>query len=196
MAHGPTYKVPFRRRREGKTDYRVRKKLVMSKKPRLVIRKSLKHLYLQLIEVKVNGDVVLAQANTKELSKYGWKGGTGNLPAAYLAGLLLGKRALSRGIKNAILDLGRYSITKGSRLFAALKGALDAGMDIPHSEEILPDEERIKGAHIAKYAIILQKENPSKYQAHFSNYIRMNLPPEKIVEHFEEIKNKIIKEVV
>ncbi len=195
MAHGPTYKVPFRRRREGKTDYRVRKKLVMSKKPRLVIRKSLKHLHLQLIEVKVNGDIVLAQANTKELSKYGWKGGTGNLPAAYLAGLLLGKRALSKGIKNAILDLGRYSITKGSRLFAALKGALDAGMDIPHNEEILPDEEHIKGVHIAKYAMLLQKENPSKYQAHFSNYIKMNLPPEKIVEHFEEIKNKIIEEV-
>jgi large subunit ribosomal protein L18 len=196
MAHGPTYRVPFRRRREGKTDYRLRKKLVMSRKPRLVVRKSLKYLYLQLIEARVNGDIVLVQANTKELAKYGWKGGTGNIPAAYLAGLLLGKRALSKGIKNAILDIGRYPATKGNRLFAALKGALDAGMEIPHGEEILPDEERIKGVHIAKYALLLQKENPSKYQAHFSNYLRMNLPPEKIVEHFEEVKNRILNEAI
>lgn len=194
MAKSCTYRVPYRRRREGKTDYRLRKKLVSSKKLRLVIRKSLKHLYLQLIEAKVDGDRVLVQANTKELSKYGWKGGTGNLPAAYLAGLLLGKRALKKGYNSAILDLGLYSITKGSRLFAALKGALDAGMEIPHSEEILPDEDRIKGKHIVEYAELLKRENPIKYQAHFSNYLRIGLPPENLVEHFENVKNAILKE--
>lgn len=193
MARSCTYRVPYRRRREKKTDYRLRKRLVSSKKIRLVIRKSLKHLYLQLIEAKVDGDRVLAHANTKELFKYGWKGGTGNLCAAYLAGLLLGKRALEKGYNYAILDLGMYSITEGNRLFAALKGALDAGMEIPHSEEILPDEDRIRGKHIADYAELLKKENPSKYQMHFSNYLRMGLAPEDIVEHFENIKKEILK---
>lgn len=195
MARGPTYRVPFRRRREGRTDYNLRKRLISSKKPRLVIRKSLKHLSLQLVEARVDGDRVLANATTIELKNFGWKGGTGNLPAAYLAGFLLGKRALSKGLNEAVVDLNGYSITKGSRLFAALKGAVDAGMEIPHSEDVLPDEGRIKGEHIAKYAELLQKENPAKYQSHFSKYISVGLTPESIVQHFESTKEEIAKKV-
>lgn len=195
MARGPTYRVMFRRRREGRTDYRLRKRLVSSKKPRLVIRKSLKHLTIQLVEAKVDGDRVLASAMTINLKKYGWKGGTGNLPAAYLTGFLLGKKALSKGIKQAVADLNGYSITKGNRLFAAIKGVLDAGMEIPHSEEVLPSEDRIKGEHIAKYAELLQRENPAKYQSHFSEYLRAGLQPEKFVEHFNEVKEAITKRV-
>ena len=193
MARGPTYRVAFRRRREGRTDYNLRKRLISSRKPRLVIRKSLKHLSLQLVEAKVNGDRVLASATTIELDEYGWKGGTGNLPAAYLAGFLLGKRALSKGFETAVLDLNGYSITKGSRLFAALKGAIDAGMNIPHGEDILPDEERIRGEHIAKYAELLQRENPARYQSQFSKYLSVGLPPEGIVQHFEKVKETIEK---
>ncbi|MGC8935867.1 MAG: 50S ribosomal protein L18 [Candidatus Methanomethylicaceae archaeon] len=195
MARGPTYRVPFRRRREGRTDYNLRKRLISSKKPRLVIRKSLKHLSLQLVEARVDGDRVLANATTIELKNFGWKGGTGNLPAAYLAGFLLGKRALSKGLNEAVVDLNGYSITKGSRLFAALKGAVDAGMEIPHSEDVLPDEGRIKGEHIAKYAELLQKENPAKYQSQFSKYVSVGLAPESIVQHFESTKEEIAKKV-
>ncbi|MCX8181567.1 MAG: 50S ribosomal protein L18 [Candidatus Methanomethyliaceae archaeon] len=195
MAKGPTYRVAFRRRREGRTDYNLRRRLISSRKPRLVIRKSLKHLYLQLVDARVDGDIVLASATTIELEEYGWKGGTSNLPAAYLAGFLLGKRALSKGFDTAVLDLNGYSITKGNRLFAALKGAIDAGMEIPHSEDILPDEERIKGEHIAKYAELLQKENPARYQSQFSKYISVGLAPEGIVQHFETVKEMIAKKV-
>ncbi|MBC7112627.1 MAG: 50S ribosomal protein L18 [Candidatus Methanomethyliales bacterium] len=195
MAKGPTYRVAFRRRREGRTDYHLRKRLVSSRKPRLVVRKSLKHLSVQLVEARVDGDRVLASATTIELKEFGWKGGTGNLPAAYLVGFLLGKRALSKGFETAVLDLNGYPITKGSRLFAALKGALDAGMQIPHSEEILPADERIKGEHIAKYAELLQRENPAKYQSQFSKYISIGLPPESIVQHFETVKETISKKV-
>ncbi|MEM4643902.1 MAG: 50S ribosomal protein L18 [Candidatus Methanomethylicaceae archaeon] len=195
MAKGPTYRVAFRRRREGRTDYNLRKRLISSRKLRLVIRKSLKHLSLQLVEARVDGDRVLASATTIELKEYGWKGGTGNLPAAYLAGFLLGKRALSKGFDTAVLDLNGYSITKGSRLFAALKGAIDAGMEIPHSEDVLPDEERIKGEHIAKYAELLQKDNPARYQSQFSKYINVGLTPEAIVQHFETVKETIAKKV-
>ncbi|MEM2128554.1 MAG: 50S ribosomal protein L18 [Candidatus Methanomethylicaceae archaeon] len=195
MAKGPTYRVAFRRRREGRTDYNLRKRLISSRKLRLVIRKSLKHLSLQLVEARVDGDRVLASATTIELKEYGWKGGTGNLPAAYLAGFLLGKRALSKGFDTAVLDLNGYSITKGSRLFAALKGAIDAGMEIPHSEDVLPDEERIKGEHIAKYAELLQKDNSARYQSQFSKYINVGLTPEAIVQHFETVKETIAKKV-
>ncbi|MDH5811941.1 MAG: 50S ribosomal protein L18 [Candidatus Verstraetearchaeota archaeon] len=195
MAKGPTYRVAFRRRREGRTDYNLRKRLISSRKLRLVIRKSLKHLSLQLVEARVDGDRVFASATTIELKEYGWKGGTGNLPAAYLAGFLLGKRALSKGFDTAVLDLNGYSITKGSRLFAALKGAIDAGMEIPHSEDVLPDEERIKGEHIAKYAELLQKGNPARYQSQFSKYINVGLTPEAIVQHFETVKETIAKKV-
>ncbi|MEM3364838.1 MAG: 50S ribosomal protein L18 [Candidatus Methanomethyliaceae archaeon] len=195
MAKGPTYRVAFRRRREGRTDYNLRKRLISSRKLRLVIRKSLKHLSLQLVEARVDGDRVLASATTIELKEYGWKGGTGNLPAAYLAGFLLGKRALSKGFDTAVLDLNGYSITKGSRLFAALKGVIDAGMEIPHSEDVLPDEERIKGEHIAKYAELLQKDNPARYQSQFSKYINVGLTPEAIVQHFETVKETIAKKV-
>ncbi len=195
MARGPTYRVPFRRRREGRTDYSLRKRLVSKKELRLVIRKSLKHISIQLVEAKVDGDRVLAYATTKDLMEYGWKGGTGNLSAAYLVGFLLGKRALVKGFKTAVLDLNGYSITKGNRLFSALKGAIDAGMEIPHGEDIFPDEGRIKGGHIAKYAELLQRENPIKYQSQFSKYIGAGLPPENIVKHFQEVKETITKKV-
>ncbi|UCE75163.1 MAG: 50S ribosomal protein L18, partial [Methanomassiliicoccales archaeon] len=82
------------------------------------------------------------------LEKFGWKGSTSNLPAAYLTGYLAGKRAKSAGVEKAVLDIGLNTPTRGSRIFASLKGLLDAGIDIPHNEEIIPSEERIYGAHI------------------------------------------------
>lgn len=151
MATGSRYKVQFKRIREGKTDYRARKQLLISRKPRLVVRKSLNQTEVQLIVPGQNGDLTLASANTAELKKFGYSGGTGNLPAAYLAGLILGKRAKKIGKNEAILDIGLYHATKGGRVFSALKGALDAGIDIPHEPEILPSFERISGMHIDKY---------------------------------------------
>jgi len=195
LAKGTIYRVAFRRRRENRTDYRLRKRLISSRLPRLVIRRSLKHTYLQLVEAKIEGDKVLVSASTAELRKYGWKGGTGNVPAAYLAGFLIGKKALAKGISKAIVDINGYAVTKSNRILNAMKGAIDSGMEIPHGEEILPDEDRTKGTAIAEYASALQSEDPAKYQRMFSSYLKSELPPEGIVEHFESVKAAIEKEV-
>ncbi len=151
MATGSRYKVQFRRARSGKTDYRARKQLLISRKLRLVVRKSLKHTNIQLILPAKEGDVTIASANTSELRKYGYTAGTGNLPSAYLAGLLLGYRAKKKGHTEAILDIGLYQTTNGSRVYAALKGALDSGLEVPHDPEIFPTDDRIMGKHIDKY---------------------------------------------
>jgi len=169
MKLSPTYKMPFKRRRLGKTDYKKRLKLLLSKKPRLVVRRSLKYITAQIIDFSAKGDKTLVAATSKELKKLGWDFACDNLPAAYLTGLLIGKRALEKGIKEAVLDSGLYTSTKGNRIYAVAKGAIDAGLKVPVSEEMFPSEERIKGLHIANYL--------EKFK---------NLP-----EKFEELKKKI-----
>jgi large subunit ribosomal protein L18 len=148
MAHGPRYRVARRRRREHKTDYRRRINLLRSDLPRAVVRKSLNNLRIQLVNFASKGDRVLASAEASELKKYGWTGSASNLPAAYLTGYLAGKRAVNSGVERAVLDIGLYTPTKGSKIFASLKGLLDAGVEITHSEEVLPPEGRIMGEHI------------------------------------------------
>ena len=133
MANSANYRVQLRRRREGKTDYQARKAMVISGIPRLVARPSLKNVTAQIIIAKPHGDQVLAAANSRELVKsYGWKAATGNIPAAYLTGLLCGLKAKAAGVEKAILDIGMVIPTKGSKVFAVLKGVLDAGIDVPH----------------------------------------------------------------
>jgi large subunit ribosomal protein L18 len=192
MAKDARYCLPYRRRREGKTDYRKRKALVISGKPRLVVRGTLKNIIVQVVAAKPHGDEVLASAHSRELlKKYGWKTPRGNLPTAYLTGLLCGLKAKAKGITEAILDIGLHSPTKGARVFAALKGVLDAGLVVPHGEEKLPDEERIKGLHIAQYAKTLSIST-EKYMAMFSKYLENKVPPEKLPEHFAEVKEAVI----
>ncbi|MEM2602579.1 MAG: 50S ribosomal protein L18, partial [Candidatus Bathyarchaeia archaeon] len=106
MAIGPRYRLAFRRRREGKTDYRRRKALLLSGLPRLVVRPTLKNIHVQIVEAGEGGDRTVASASSKELRKFDWKGGMGNVPAAYLTGLLAGKRAIAKGISRAVLDIG------------------------------------------------------------------------------------------
>jgi large subunit ribosomal protein L18 len=160
MAHGPTYRVKFRRRREGKTNYYRRRRLLLSKRPRLVVRKTNTSTIVQIINASVVGDATVASAISTELGDHGWTAGTGNIPAAYLTGFLVGLRAKSRGVKEAVLDVGLNPPVKGSRIYAALKGAVDAGIEVPHSPEILPDESRISGEHIlASYEHFGDKSN-------------------------------------
>ncbi len=171
MATGSRYRVKFRRAREGKTDYRARKQLLISRKPRFVVRKSIKHTNIQLILPAKEGDVTIACAKSSDLKKYGYAGGTGNVPSAYLTGLLLGYRAKKKGQTEAILDLGLYLGTNGGRIYAALKGALDSGLEIPHDPEIFPSEDRILGKHIDKYRKVNIQEQfeavKQKIQAEF-----------------------------
>jgi len=194
VARGPSYNVPYRRRREGKTNYHKRKKLLLSGLPRLVARKTNKHIIAQMITASIEGDRVIASAHSSELrKKYGWLGSLKNLPAAYLTGLLCGYRALKKNIKKAILDIGLHRPTKGARVFAVMKGCLDAGVEIPHGEEILPDENRIKGQHISEYANMLSS-NQELYAKRFSEYLSRGLRPEDITEHFSAVKERIIAE--
>jgi large subunit ribosomal protein L18 len=191
MAKNASYRVQLRRRREGKTDYQARKALVVSRRLRLVTRASLKNANVQIIMAKPAGDEVIAAANSKELTKlFGWKAPTGNIPAAYLTGLLCGLKANSKGVKEAILDLGLIAPTKGAKVFAMQSGVLDAGINIPHSEEKFV-KERYKGDQIAKYA---KKMGPGsdEYNAKFSVYLKAGIAPEKLPEHFTKVKADII----
>ena len=168
--------MQFRRKKQGKTNYKKRLRLLSSKKHRLVIRRFNHNLSAQIIDYNPKGDKVLIATDGAALKKLGCKSNTGNTPSAYLIGLLAGKKALDAGIKDAIVDIGLNIPVKGSRLFACLKGAVDAGLNIPHSDSILPTEERIKGDHIIKYAET--KKTDLK----------------ELTKSFEDIKNKIMKE--
>lgn len=140
--------LPLKRQRLGKTDYRQRFRLLRSGETRLVIRKSLRHISAQLIAYEPKGDKVLTAAHSRELKKYGVEKCGRNVTVAYLVGYLLGKKAHTKNIKTAVLDLGLAPSTKGSTLYAVLQGALDAGINIPHAPEILPKGERIQGKHL------------------------------------------------
>jgi large subunit ribosomal protein L18 len=144
MAHGPQYKLAFKRRREGKTDYRRRKSLLMSDKPRAVVRRSIKYVSVQLVSTSAKGDVVLVTATSRELKELGWKASGSNTAAGYLTGYMAGKRAAGKKLKEAVLDIGLATPVKGGVLFGALKGLIDAGLDVPHDPESLPKEDRLK----------------------------------------------------
>ncbi|MCD6547434.1 MAG: 50S ribosomal protein L18 [Nanoarchaeota archaeon] len=191
---GPRYKVAYRRRRKGLTNYKKRLALLKSGKIRFVVRKSNNNVICQLIEYHPDGDKTLLSVSSKDLVKYGYKGHTGNVPAAYLTGLMCGLKAIKKGIKSAVFDMGLYRSTKGSRLYAALKGAVEAGLDIPHDEKVFPQERRIKGYHIADYAQVLKAEKPEEYEKKFFKILERKLEPEKFVEHFDEVKKRIMGE--
>ena len=195
MARSARYKVKFRRRREGKTDYRKRLALLKSGKIRMVVRRSNRFITVQFVRSKLEGDEIIAYAYSKELEKLGWPFSCKNVPAAYLTGYMAALRAKRAGIKEAILDIGRYPSTKGSRLYAALKGALDAGLSIPHSDEILPEQKRIEGKHIVEWAVGLKEKNKETYESIFSEYIRKNADPEKIPDAFNLVLEKIREKV-
>ncbi len=182
MATGPRYKVPMRRRREVRTDYHQRLRLLKSGKPRLVARKSNKHTTAQLIVPGTQGDETIASAHSSDLAEYGWEAPTGNLPAAYLTGLLAGQRAVDAGLEEAVLDIGLNTASPGNRVFAVQEGAIDAGLEIPHSDSVLADWSRTRGEHIAEYAESLDE---SLYSGDFD---ATELP-----EHFDEVREAILE---
>ncbi len=190
----PKIVLPHRRRKEGKTNYRKRLDLLKSHQSRLVVRKSSKNIYCQLVNYEVKGDKTVASSSSKDLGKFGWTSFAGNLPAAYLTGLLLGVKAKKAKLSNAILDKGLYETVHGTRLFATLKGAIDGGLEIPHSEEAFPSAERMSGKHIADYAAKLKKEKPTIYKKQFSAYLEKKVSPEEVPKLFESVKAKILAE--
>jgi len=139
------YTLKYRRRRQGRTDYKLRLSLLISRKPRFVIRRKLNNIFVHAVEYDTNGDKTVASGHSRELLKYGWKGHKGNTPSAYLTGLLCGLRAKKKGIKEGILDIGLYRAVKGSSIFAAAKGIIDSKQEVKCNEKYFPSEERITG---------------------------------------------------
>mgnify|MGYP000117168938 CR=1 FL=1 len=183
----------YRRKREGKTDYRRRLRLLKSGRPRLVVRTSNRYLFAQLVVYSPGGDLVLAQAGSKDLQKLGWRGDEDNLAAAYLTGLLLAKRSMEKipGQERVIPDVGMHAPHPGGRVYALLMGASQGGLPIQLAEEMMVDESRIRLEQLASYAAELKSKDPGRYSKMFSRYLVRGLEPISLPSHFEEIKKVI-----
>lgn len=141
----------FNRRIRGQTDYQQRLKLLKSNLTRLVVRRSNKNMVVQLVNYDVNGDKILTAARSVDLKNFGFTLNTGNISAAYLTGFLAGKRAQKAKLKgDVIVDMGLQSSLYGTRVFAAIKGVLDSGVNVRVKDVVFPTQERIDGAHLSK----------------------------------------------
>jgi large subunit ribosomal protein L18 len=129
------------------------------------VRTSLRHTCVQIVDFDIKGDQILVTAHSRELLEMGWNKATGNVPAAYLTGYLAGKKAVAKGLTEAVLDIGLKVPAKGATVFAALKGMLDAGMQIPHGKEVLPSKERLAGKHIGDDVEKMVKDIKTRMEA-------------------------------
>ncbi|KAJ4967754.1 hypothetical protein NE237_014455 [Protea cynaroides] len=232
-AYFKRFQVKFKRRREGKTDYRARIRLINQDKNkyntpkyRFVVRISNKDIIAQIVSASISGDMVLAVAYAHELPRYGLEVGLTNYAAAYCTGLLLARRVLkmlemdeeyegnveatgedfsveptdTRRPFRALLDVGLVRTTTGHRVFGALKGALDGGLDIPHSEKrfagFTKDDKQLNadvhrkyiyGGHVAAYMRQLMEDEPEKYQTHFSEYVKREIDPDNIEKLYKKV---------
>lgn len=231
-AYFKRFQVKFRRRREGKTDYFARKRLVVQEKNkyntpkyRMIVRFTNKDIICQIAYARIEGDVIVVAAYSHELPKYGIKVGLTNYAAAYCTGLLLARRILKKfnldtiydgctdvtgeeyNVENiegkprafrAFLDVGLSRTTTGARVFGAMKGAVDGGMEIPHNVKRFPGydaesgefkaevhRDHIFGKHVANYMSILQEENEEAYKKQFSRYIKLGITAESIEKQYK-----------
>jgi len=140
------YSKILKRIRNEKTNYKKRKIMLMSKRDFIAINVTNENTQVQILKPEITGDKVIASAHSRFLLKDGWKGSRKNIPAAYLTGYFAGKKALSKGIDNAIVYSGTRKYTQ--RMAAVVKGVVDAGLTVPSDEETFPPEERINGEHL------------------------------------------------
>lgn len=178
MARNKPRTVLYRRKRSSKTNYNKRLKLLLSGNLRLVVRFTNQRIIAQVISFGMRGDKVLAGIDSFALKKLGWKLSCKNFPAAYLTGFMLGKKASAAHVKEAVLDTGFKDPSKKGKVYAFLKGVLDAGIDVPHDDsDIFPPEERLFGKHIEEHA----------------KHLKSNNLPKNITSQMEEVKQKLIK---
>merc|ERR1712010_294151 len=240
-AYFKRFQVKYKRRREGKTDYYARKRLVCQSKNkyatpkyRFVVRFTNKDIICQVVSSKIKGDICHASAYARELPRYGVKVGLTNYSAAYCVGLLCARRLLKKynlddkfegtpevtaefedafvhgndedgpSAFHALLDVGLKRTTLGSKIFAAMKGAFDGGLEIPHSEKKFygydPDEkeysaeanrERILGGHVAQYMESLEEEEPELFAEKFKKYIDAGITSENMEETYLNVHKAI-----
>ncbi|KAK2642013.1 hypothetical protein Ddye_023776 [Dipteronia dyeriana] len=232
-AYFKRFQVKYKRRREGKTDYRARIRLINQDKNkyntpkyRFVVRFTNKDITAQIVSASITGDNILAAAYAHELPRYGLEVGLTNYAAAYCTGLLLARRVLkmlemddeyegnveatgedfsvepadSRRPFRALLDVGLIRTTTGNRVFGALKGALDGGLDIPHSDkrfagfskdskqlDVDVHRKYIFGGHVAAYMRTLMEDEPEKYQSHFCEFIKKGLEADGLEAMYKKV---------
>jgi len=232
-AYFKRFQVKYRRRREGKTDYYARKRLVVQDKNkyntpkyRMIVRFTNKDIICQIAYARIEGDVIVCAAYSHELPRYGVKVGLTNYSAAYCTGLLLGRRILNKfkldtiyqgqtevtgeqfqvesvdgqpGAFRCFLDVGLARTTTGARVFGALKGAVDAGLDIPHgvkrfpgydgeSKEFHADIHRkhILGQHIADYMRLLQQDDDEAFKKQFSQFVKNGITADLVEDMYKK----------
>ncbi|MGD0329546.1 MAG: 50S ribosomal protein L18 [Nitrososphaeria archaeon] len=183
----------FRRRREGKTDYHLRKKIVVSRLPFVSIRVSNKNILLQVIKASTKGDTVVESVHSRQLQKFDWPFSRKSIPASYLCGLILGLRAKDKTNSRVIVYMGVEPYVSGSRAAAAIKGIVDSGLKIEANAKTFPDDHKIKGGHIIEYAKNLKSSDSDLYNKRFSNYIREGLDIEELSNIVEKVKKTIIE---
>jgi len=240
-AYFKRFQVKFKRRREGKTDYYARKRLIRQEKNkyntpkyRLVVRISNKTVTCQIVYARIEGDVILASAYSHELPRYGVKIGLTNYAAAYSTGLLLARRVLKKlkldqiyaGVKDVtgqeynvenadgqpgafqcFLDVGLARTSTGAKVFAAMKGATDGGLHIPHGVKRFPgyDSEKgeykadvhrqhIMGLHVSDYMKHLQSNDDDAYKRQFSHYIKNGITADSIEGMYKKAHAEIRKD--
>jgi len=140
------YSKILRRLREEKTNYKKRGTMLMGKRDFITVNITNENTQVQILKPGMTGDTVIASAHSRYLLEKGWKGSRKSVPAAYLTGYLAGKKALGKGAKDAILYTGTRKYTQ--RVAAALKGIIDAGLQVPASKETFPSDDRINGEHL------------------------------------------------
>lgn len=183
--------IPLLRRiREGKTNYRRRKGILIGKNLFAAVRISNENVLVQVLKARKDGDQALVSAHSRELIKHGWEGSRKNMPACYLTGLLAGRKALAKDLKECVLYTGNRMFAP--RIASCVKGMIDAGLNIPVDNENLPVEDRLTGKHIADYANGLKAKDEQAYSARFSALLKSGFNPETYPEHFEDTKSSIL----
>lgn len=151
-----------KRRREGRTDYVTRMHLLKSSNNRLVVRKTTNYIIAQIVESKNLQDFTKVYFSSAELKKLGLKNSLKSTMASYLTGYAIGKKALRENINKTILDIGLQTSTKGSRIYALVKGAIDAGLEVPCDKKMFPKQERLEGKNLKQESAKLFNEIKSK----------------------------------
>jgi len=237
-AYFKRFQVKYRRRREGKTDYHARKKLVVQAKNkyntpkyRLIVRISNTDVTAQVAYARIEGDMVIQSAYSHELTKYGVKAGLSNYAACYCTGLLLARRVLTMfklaekypgqaevngemysvedledgpGAFRAHLDVGLARTTTGAKCFAVMKGAVDGGIEVPHSEKRFPGydneskefnaevlRDHIFGQHVANYMRSLMDDDEDAYKRQFGHYVKLGVTADELEDIYKNAHEKI-----
>jgi large subunit ribosomal protein L18 len=183
------YIATLKRIRNGRTNYRKRSALLLSRRRFITITISDENVQAQIGYPMAQGDVTITSSHSRELTKFGWNGSLNSLPACYLTGLLLGKKSLQKNTDEAVLYTGKNPFT--SRVAACLKGIIDSGMKVPASDSSFPPEDRLLGDHISEYARILQDQNKDDYNSHFSKLIANNFDPTQYSSYVRKVKDAI-----